>query len=208
MRQNILNALNNYRSVASGGRFQNNVGGPVSDKIEFQSKYKFCIACENTSMPGYSTEKLVQAFASNAIPIYWGDPHINNQFNPRSFINVSDFESLDDLVAYVRRVDEDDNLYMEIMQQPALLDLQLKEKSESEVLAFYQHIFGQDIADAYRYNRYYWGEKIRKERIQESKAQAKTIIGKVLCFYNKYLYLFVRNHFPHIHHWLLRRKYK
>ena len=53
----IFNKLSAYKKVVSGGRFMNNIGGAVKDKIEFQQKSKFCIAFENASTPGYRSEE-------------------------------------------------------------------------------------------------------------------------------------------------------
>ena len=35
-------------------------------------KYKFNICFENSSTPGYVTEKIIQSMYVNSIPIYWG----------------------------------------------------------------------------------------------------------------------------------------
>ena len=58
-------------------------------------------ALENKQAPGYVTEKIVNAFYSGAIPIYWGSSTITELFNKTTFINVSDFNSLRDCVDYV-----------------------------------------------------------------------------------------------------------
>ena len=50
------------------------MGGPVASKLDFDRSHKFSIVCENTAHSGYTTEKLVEAFAAGCIPIYWGDP--------------------------------------------------------------------------------------------------------------------------------------
>lgn len=52
-RVEIFDSLNAYKTVSSGGKWRNNVGGPVADKLDFQSKHKFAIAFENNSHPGY-----------------------------------------------------------------------------------------------------------------------------------------------------------
>ena len=82
-REKMFEALSKYKPVSSGGRYKNNVGGPVADKLEFQKKHKFVIAFENTSTSGYTTEKIIGAFAAGAIPIYWGNPEITKEFNAR-----------------------------------------------------------------------------------------------------------------------------
>ena len=73
-RSQFFDTLSRYRIVDSGGRYLNNIGGPVKDKSSWQSGYKFSLCFENSSTSGYLTEKLIQAYAANTVPIYWGDP--------------------------------------------------------------------------------------------------------------------------------------
>ena len=73
-REQVFYALNAYKRVDSGGRYLNNIGGSVADKFAFQSECRFSLCFENSSTPGYLTEKLIQAAAAQTIPIYWGDP--------------------------------------------------------------------------------------------------------------------------------------
>ena len=47
-------------------------GAPA--KLEFLRPYKFNLAFENASVPGYTTEKIVDAMQARAMPIYWGNP--------------------------------------------------------------------------------------------------------------------------------------
>ena len=118
LRKQFFDLLSAYKQVDSGGRYMNNVGGPVENKIAFQSEYKFCIAFENSIGEGYTTEKLIEAMMSGSIPIYWGDPSVVKQFNPDSFINVSDYGSLEKVVQEVIRLDHDDEAYLEKLNQP------------------------------------------------------------------------------------------
>jgi Galactosyltransferase/Glycosyltransferase family 10 (fucosyltransferase) C-term len=47
--------------------------GPMAaDKLSLQNKYKFAIACENMIANGYITEKLIDCFISDTVPIYIG----------------------------------------------------------------------------------------------------------------------------------------
>ena len=59
-----------YKQVDSGGRYMNNIGYAVDDKIEFLKKYKFVIAFENSKHSGYATEKLYDGLVAGCIPIY------------------------------------------------------------------------------------------------------------------------------------------
>jgi hypothetical protein len=74
--------------------------------IKSYTNYKFVLAIENTKHWGYITEKIINAFYSGAIPIYWGCSTINNFFNKKSFINVSDFESVEKCIEYVLSMDD------------------------------------------------------------------------------------------------------
>ncbi len=74
--------------------------------IEAYKDYKFVIAMENKYHNGYVTEKILNAFYSGAIPIYWGSSKADEFFNKNAFINVSDFNSLDECVEHVINMDE------------------------------------------------------------------------------------------------------
>jgi hypothetical protein len=117
-RNRIQQALAAHRPIASGGRFGNNVGGPVADKLEFIAQFKFNIAFENSSFPGYTTEKLLDALKANTVPIYWGNPAVASDFNPGRLVNYHDFGSEQALVRRVLELDEDDEAYCEVLSQP------------------------------------------------------------------------------------------
>ena len=117
-RNRIFDLLLAEQNVASGGRYRNNVGGPVDDKVEFMSHYRFGLAFENSSYPGYATEKLLDAFQAGTVPIYWGDPLITRDFNGRAFINCHEFSSEAALVQHVIDVDSDHGRYQEMLAEP------------------------------------------------------------------------------------------
>jgi hypothetical protein len=123
-RLEIFQKLSKYKPVDSGGKFMNNIGGPlpggVFGKIGWMRQYKFHIAFENASLPGYTTEKLPQALMARTLPIYWGDPRVAEDFNPRSFINAADYPDLDALVEKVIEVDKDDSLWLKYLSEECL----------------------------------------------------------------------------------------
>src|SRR6185295_15504254 len=100
----------------------NNVGFNVpliaGAKTEFLKAYKFNIAFENASVPGYTTEKLVEPMAARCLPIYWGNPRIGEEFNSGSFLNYYDFPSEERLVEEIIALDQDDTRYLLKLQQP------------------------------------------------------------------------------------------
>lgn len=159
-RSRIFDLLSAYKPVASGGKWRNNVGGPVADKIKFQSKHKFVIAFENSSTPGYLTEKFTEAAQSDAIPVYWGDPEIGKIFNPASFVNCHEFESLEAAVERVKQIDADDALHKEMASEPWFLDGKEPECLRAEKFAnFLSKILDQPHEKAFRRNRGRWGMK-------------------------------------------------
>ena len=98
LRTDFFHILNSYKQVDSGGRWNNNIGGPVTDKIAWLKNYKFNICFENSSYPGYLTEKLFDAFAAGCIPIYWGDTSLRcgvDKTNEYPYSNKQEKNSID-----------------------------------------------------------------------------------------------------------------
>jgi len=138
-RNEFFEKLSKYKKVDSAGRSLNNMGyvlpGRVGtrvghyitypEKMDFLSRYKFTIAFENNRSDynldsGYTTEKITEPMLSNSIPIYRGNPHIGEEFNSKSFLNRLDFNSDEELIERIIELDNDDNLYMEMLSEPWL----------------------------------------------------------------------------------------
>jgi GR25 family glycosyltransferase involved in LPS biosynthesis len=122
--------LDDYKTVDSAGRVYNTVGdglfaglgggGGELKKFEFFKDYKFAITYENSSSRGYTTEKFLHAKAAGCIPIYWGDPVIERDFNLAGAIDARKLRTPEELVAAVRAVDEDDAEWERRFSVPAL----------------------------------------------------------------------------------------
>lgn len=174
-RKKVFDALSNYKKVNSGGLYLNNIGGRVENKTQFQSRHRFVLAFENSSTPGYTTEKIIGAFAAGAIPIYWGDPEIEKTFNKDSFINCNRYgldsngnseEAIEQILDVVKKIDKDDKLYAQYLKEPAFIDNNYPPRKQKELEQFLVNIFSQEYESAFRRNRYYWGERYeRKQRI-------------------------------------------
>lgn len=78
-----------------------------AEAVNIYSDYLFVIAFENTKLDGYVTEKIVTAFLSGAIPIYWGSPKIMEIFNPEAFIYVSGQDDFDRAIEEIFAVAND-----------------------------------------------------------------------------------------------------
>ena len=135
VRNSAFQWLSSYKSVDSAGALYNTMGdilaagpgggGGELKKFEFLKDYKFCITYENSSAPGYVTEKLLHAKAAGCIPIYWGDPKVNRDFSTSGFIDARDCKTPSDLIEEVARVDRDDELWKKMHSQPALDEYKL-----------------------------------------------------------------------------------
>ncbi|MEP7323856.1 MAG: glycosyltransferase family 10 [Saprospiraceae bacterium] len=121
-RNKFFKQLSKYKKVDSGGRFMNNIGHPVTDKNAFVQQYKFTLAFENSSYPGYTTEKIFQPMMVDSMPVYWGNPLIHLDFNTKSFINVNDYPDFESAIEQVIALDKDDDLYLQYMNQPYFLN--------------------------------------------------------------------------------------
>ena len=60
----------------------------VEDKYDALIDYKYSIAIENNSLPGYFTEKISECFLTYTMPVYYGCPDIENYYDKRSFVSI------------------------------------------------------------------------------------------------------------------------
>ena len=138
----FFHKLQGYKQVDSGGRLMNNVGFFIEDKIDFFRQYKFTIAFENSSYPGYTTEKILHAFVANSIPIYWGNPLVAKDFNTKSFINCHEYDSFEEVIERIIEVDTHDDLYQEYLREPAFPgNVENKHVNEANILERFEIIF-------------------------------------------------------------------
>lgn len=160
-RINFFHELSKYRKVDSGGKALNNIGSPVPNKIEFIRNYKFTIAFENATYPGYTTEKIYEPFLVNSVPIYWGNPLVENDFNPKSFINANNFNSSAELIEYIKHVDNDDNLYKQYLASPCFKNNTIPPSfHEERLIEFFDKVFSnlgkvKTVANIGNYIQYY-----------------------------------------------------
>lgn len=144
-RLEIIEAVDSYREVTFGGPYRNNIGGPVpvDGKIPFIADYKFNLALENSAIPGYVTEKIVEPFAAGTVPIYWGAPDVARDFNPESYINVSDYDTLDSFIADLREIDNTPSRYLSILRAPRIAARSGAEDFDSQLSDFLCGIAGE-----------------------------------------------------------------
>ncbi|MCR4635498.1 MAG: hypothetical protein K5754_04630 [Butyrivibrio sp.] len=192
MRKELFEALGKYKRVDSGGKAYNNIGKPegVENKNEFLSGYKFSIACENSSYSGYCTEKLMQAFAAGNIPIYWGDKRAVEVFNKDAFIDCTGL-STEEAVEKVKKIDEDDEAYLKMINANVLLNPKHKEEYENKLSLWLSNIVEQDYKKAKRIPSY--GKMAVYEQNYHKKVIMEAMIKKHKKIYSVIKSIFIKD---------------
>lgn len=124
-RNYFFQRLNEYKRVDSAGPLFNNMGailergeGAVAAKVKFLNDYKFNLCFENSSHAGYVTEKLYEAYMGGTIPIYWGSPTVECDFNPKAFLNWHDYQDDEAFMQAIIDVDTKPELYEQMYLEP------------------------------------------------------------------------------------------
>ena len=143
----------------------NNIGGPVKDKLEFCRGYKFNIAFENSAHDGYTTEKIMEAYAAESVPIYFGNPTIETDFRLESMVRVKDESDIERAVEEVIRLDNDDAAYLAKCRERcfAVADPKVYER---ELEAFLVRIFEQPLHEARR-RCFYGHQQMMREHMRK-----------------------------------------
>jgi len=120
---------NNYKKIDALGKSGNLLNfiddrNMYNDEITYNdiavkkySEYKFVLALENGIVDGYITEKLINPILAGSIPIYAGPSDVFNFINKKRIIYLFDFTNLNNLLNYIIKVDNDDNLYNNIINE-------------------------------------------------------------------------------------------
>ncbi|HBK43093.1 glycosyltransferase family 10 [Polynucleobacter sp.] len=88
------------------------------------------------------TEKLPESFISYTVPIYWGNLHIDKEFNAGAFISAHEFRNLDQVVEFVIELDRNDLLYRKYLGSSAYIDGKVNEfEDRNRILDRFEQIF-------------------------------------------------------------------
>ena len=120
IRNKMFDILNSYKKVHSYGKLRNNMNNIIQFKywsnefIKFISNYKFIICFENSKFGTYMTEKIVNPYLANIVPIYWSSHHVKKIFNMDSMIFMEDEtdESYNNVIQKIIELDKDDVKYL------------------------------------------------------------------------------------------------
>jgi alpha(1,3/1,4) fucosyltransferase len=78
--------------------------GPVDDKTEAMSRYRFAICYENMILNGWITEKIFNCLAAGVVPVYLGAPDIADAVDPACYIDFRSYGSYEELDRYLQSV--------------------------------------------------------------------------------------------------------
>ena len=165
--------MSKYKKVHSGGKLLNNFGDTVKDKLEFISDFKFTFAFENSSYPGYVTEKIYDSMFVNSIPIYWGSPLINIDFNTKSFVNHHDYNNDEEVIQRIIELDQDKYKMADLLKESWFTNNKLNPYCDQETLRMFFHkIFNNQIHPVSsslfgRYNAYKLRSKIALSKLKK-----------------------------------------
>lgn len=96
---------------------------------------------------GYTTEKIMESMQANSLPLYRGNRLIASDFNPDSFINITDYPSLEAAVEHVVRLDQDDEAYLSQLSAPWFNQDNYLDWKE-QLSAFLCHIIDRPISES------------------------------------------------------------
>ena len=74
---------------------------PIQSKLEGLKDYYYSITMENTKLPSYFTEKIIDCFLSGTIPIYYGCVNIEKYFNIKGILT---FDTKDELIDIINKL--------------------------------------------------------------------------------------------------------
>jgi hypothetical protein len=127
-RTRFTQRLEEKMHVFYGGKYKNNIGGPVVGHFnspamnDFYKRGKFAITMENSIGPYYITEKLVNGLRAGVIPVYWGTDRVSEFFNPRRFFHLKSTATDEDMSELIERMcNLTDEEYLSIIREPIMI---------------------------------------------------------------------------------------
>ncbi len=118
-RDKYIDLVSTYKDVDVFGK--NKYGNLLPEgeyyKLEKLSNYKFSLAMENEISRGYLCEKLIHAKIAGNIPLFYGDDYAKIDFNPNSFIHITDFDD-QSLLDKITEIDSNKSDYNNIYNEP------------------------------------------------------------------------------------------
>ena len=144
-RERFFDLLAQRVDIVSPGESRNNhpaIGRRWMDKLAFLRRFRLNLAFENDCCPGYITEKLVHAFTAGCVPIYRGDPLVEETFSPTAFVHVRDDADYGSAVDRIAALNADLPRLERMRNEAPLVNDRLPDYAQHGcAMAFFERIF-------------------------------------------------------------------
>lgn len=112
-RDQLAAAINKLMPVDVFGKCGDKVCSKKEEGNCFEKNYKFYFSFENSNCYDYLTEKVFKILKMNIIPIVYGGANYSKFVPPHSVIDVSEYDSVQHLVDYLKMLDQNPKKYLE-----------------------------------------------------------------------------------------------
>jgi hypothetical protein len=87
--------------------------------MEVFSRYRYALVMENSDSPGYVSEKILHAFLSGTVPIYYGSRFVFDVFNAKAFI-FFDLDMPHQALSQIQYYEQNPVEYEKMLSEPIL----------------------------------------------------------------------------------------
>lgn len=109
----------------------------------------------------------------------------NAIFNKKAFVNFADFASMAEFVEYIKYLDNDENAYLAILNEPLILDSRIVEKNNKKLAHFLHNIFSAENPYARGFGQ--WRVNLEKRYVRFQKT--REIVNKIIDIYRRAIFL-------------------
>ena len=104
--------------------------------INFLRQYKFIICFENSDKDGYFTEKIINAFVGDTVPIYWCNKNAQKYFNEKSMILLPEYTEnhIQKVIDEIVTLQNNDELYAQKLREPLFKENQIPEEFKLDTI--------------------------------------------------------------------------
>jgi len=90
------------------------------NRMKFQD-FRFMLCMEDANLPGYITERILDAFLAGTIPIYYGTTEVFDIFNQQAFIYY-DINNPQEALGRIQYLESNPDAYEQMLREPILAD--------------------------------------------------------------------------------------
>ena len=111
--------------------------------------------------------------------------HFGEIFNPKAFVNLADFSDINAMIEFIKYLDNDENAYLAMLNEPLILDSRILEKNDKKLADFLRHIFSAE--NPYRRGFGQWRLNLEKRYVRFQKT--REVVNKIIDCYRKAIFL-------------------